>query len=99
MSGRIPGERISGLIAAARSDTRLRVALYFCPETVVGKYGLDDNEARSVRLGDLSQVDLPEDVLAEGRRLFTELPGDGSLPPAEGIYHLYAGFSLKEVCL
>jgi hypothetical protein len=99
MSGRIPGVRIKALIEAARSDTRLRTALYYCPETLAERYGLAGDEARAVRIGDLSQVDLPEAVLAEGRRLFTELPGDGNMPPAEGAYHLYAGNALSEVCL
>ncbi|HEX3650392.1 MAG TPA: hypothetical protein VHV49_18355 [Pseudonocardiaceae bacterium] len=99
MSGRIPGDRIRELIAAARSDTKLRLALYYCPDTVVGRFGLEGDAARAVRLGDLSQVDLPEDVLVEGRRLFTELPVGGNVPPAEGAYHLYAGSALSEVCL
>jgi hypothetical protein len=99
VSGRIPGDRISELITAARTDSRLRLALYYCPDTVVGKYGLAGEAARAVRLGDLSQVDLPEEVLVEGRKLFTELPVDGNVPPAEGAYHLYAGTALSEVCL
>jgi hypothetical protein len=98
VSGRIPGTRIRDLVTAARSDPRLRLALYYCPETVVDRYGLDADESRAIRLGDLSQVDLPEALLAEGRRLFTELPGDAKVPPAEGAYHLYAGTALSEVC-
>lgn len=99
MSGRIPGDKIRVLIQDAQSDMRLRLAIYYCPETLAGKYDLGAEEARAVRLGDLSQVDLPDDVLAVGRRLFTELPTEGKLPPAEGAYHLYAGSSMSEVCL
>lgn len=72
--------------------------LYYCPDLPAVTEGMTEEEARAVRLGDLSQVDLPEDVLAEGRKLFVNLPDAGKMPPAEGVYHLYSNPTMSEVC-
>jgi hypothetical protein len=96
----IDGTRIGALIKQAADDIDLRVRLFHCPEKVIAGMDLTDEEARALRMGDLSRVDLDDETLAQGRRLFSELPAldEGANQVAASYLSEFRTDRVRELC-
>lgn len=94
----INGTRIRTIIEQAQSDSELRIRLFHCPDKVIADSDLTVDEARAVRMGDLSAVDLDEPTLELGRRLFTELPKIEGQTAAAAQYLLFSSEHIQALC-
>jgi hypothetical protein len=56
------GSRISELILRAHSDPGFRGKLIWFPEEIAADYGLDERERLAISTGDMSGIDLADDV-------------------------------------
>jgi hypothetical protein len=95
---RIDGTRIAELIREAYDDVDLRVRLFHCPDRVIADLHLSEDEQRAIRTGDLSQVDLDDDTLQSGRRIFTEVPKIEGQHKAAAQYLLFSSEEIQRLC-
>jgi hypothetical protein len=94
----IDGGRIRDLIEQAQNDSELRVRLFHCPEKVIAQSGLSEDEARAIRTGDLSGVDLDDESLAAGRKLFSETPTIEGQVSGAAQYMLFSSKDIQSLC-
>jgi hypothetical protein len=86
----IDGTRIGELLERARTDFALRMQLFHCPEVAIKDLGLSEEEAAAIRRGDLSAVDLDPATLTWGRKVFSEIPHAGDMPPEHAAVEVFA---------
>jgi hypothetical protein len=58
------------VIKRATAEPAFRGLVIWFPEEVIKEYGLKDNEARAVLTGDLSNIDLDEEMLQRALWVF-----------------------------
>jgi hypothetical protein len=62
-----PREKMVAIIERAYADSSFRGKIIYFPERVIAEYELPSTEAYVVRTGDLTKVDLPEELLDRAR--------------------------------
>lgn len=95
----IDGTRIGQIIRDAHQDPELRIRLFHCPEKAIDSMGLTPEESSALRTGDLSRVDLDDETLAAGRRLFDEMPTiDEASQSAAAYLGAFRPDAVRELC-
>jgi hypothetical protein len=63
-----PGsEKFVAIVQRAYVDSSFRGKIIYFPERVVAEYELDPDEAYVLRTGDLSKIELPEELMDRAR--------------------------------
>jgi hypothetical protein len=58
------------VLVRAEAEPQLRGAIIWFPERVIEEFGLTDNEARAIRTGDFTGVDMSEESRVLANRVF-----------------------------
>jgi hypothetical protein len=86
----IDGGKIGNLLERARTDFTLRMQLFHCPEVAARGLDLTEEELTALRRGDLSGVELDGETLTWGRKVFSEIPNAGDMPPEHAAVEVFA---------
>jgi len=65
--GRSALDKMVAIIERAYNESAFRGKIIYFPERVIAEYALAANEAYVLRTGDLTRVDLPEELLDKAR--------------------------------
>jgi hypothetical protein len=95
----VRGDRIAELIRAAHADREMWLRLFHCPEKVLAGLDLSEDEARAVRLGDMSRVDLDDEMLELARKVFTEYPTTDGVDSMDVSYLQFAPDEVRDLCV
>jgi hypothetical protein len=93
------GHKLADIFRRAKDDTDLRVMIYYCPDKVIRIEGLEGEEARALRAGDLSRLRLDDEAYEIGSRLFIELPVERVVAFADKSYDVLGEQRRRVVCI
>jgi hypothetical protein len=62
--------RFADVVVRASQEPGFRGKMVWFPEKIVHEYGLDEVEARALRTGDYTDLNLPDDILQIANQVF-----------------------------